>query len=145
VHSDRRLTIRAMAVQLNLDKETMNKAWTVAQRLDSPPWQCSSSQATLSSSFWPKNRSLKRYTQPIFLIWLKMTSVLKNKICLKGWRFQDIEGIKKSEYGPESYSTTGIPKMFPTVGLSAWLLKGVLWRWPLSVRCKYTGTRLAVK
>jgi hypothetical protein len=26
VHSDRRLTIRAMAVQLNLDKETMNKA-----------------------------------------------------------------------------------------------------------------------
>jgi hypothetical protein len=47
VHSYRRLSIRAMAVQLTLGKETVKKAWTLAQRLGSPPWQCSSSQGGL--------------------------------------------------------------------------------------------------
>jgi hypothetical protein len=31
VHLDRRLSIRVMAVQLKLDKETVKKAWTLAQ------------------------------------------------------------------------------------------------------------------
>jgi hypothetical protein len=37
VHSGRRLSIRAVAVQLNLDKETVNKARTLVKLLDSPP------------------------------------------------------------------------------------------------------------
>jgi hypothetical protein len=46
------------------------------------------------------------------------------KFALKGRRFQDIEDIqkkkkkKKKKSDPESYSTTGIPKMFPTVATS---------------------------
>jgi histone-lysine N-methyltransferase SETMAR len=37
---------------------------------------------------------------------------------LKGRRFRDIEDIKKCDYGTESCSTTGVPKMFPTVATS---------------------------
>jgi hypothetical protein len=33
----------------------------------------------------------------------------------------------------QSYTTTGVPKMFPTVAASLELLKVVLWRWPLPV------------
>jgi hypothetical protein len=52
VHSDRRLSIRTMAVQLNLDKEKLcayKRAWTEAQQLDSPPCNppASSSQGAL--------------------------------------------------------------------------------------------------
>jgi hypothetical protein len=36
-------------------------------------------------------------------------------LALKGRIFQDIEDIKKNT---ESYSTTGIPEMFPTVAVS---------------------------
>jgi len=31
----------------NLGKEAVNDAWTFARRLDSPPWQCSSSQGAV--------------------------------------------------------------------------------------------------
>jgi hypothetical protein len=38
------------------------------------------------------------------------------KSALKGQRFQDTEDItEKCDDGTESYSTTGVPKMFPTV------------------------------
>jgi hypothetical protein len=38
------------------------------------------------------------------------------KSALKVWRFQDIEDILKKSYDrSESYSTTGIPNMFPTL------------------------------
>jgi hypothetical protein len=49
VHSDRRLNIRAMAVKLNLDKQlrALKKPRTFAHPLDSPSWQCSSSQSAL--------------------------------------------------------------------------------------------------
>jgi hypothetical protein len=36
VRSERRLSIRAMAVQLNLDKETVKKVCTLSQQLDFP-------------------------------------------------------------------------------------------------------------
>jgi hypothetical protein len=39
----------------------------------------------------------------------------KIKSALKGKRFQDTENIKKSDVHTESYSTTGVPKIFPTV------------------------------
>jgi hypothetical protein len=45
----------------------------------------------------------------------------KLKSVLKGRKFQDIEDIqkkKKSDYGSESCSTLGVPKMFPTVASS---------------------------
>jgi hypothetical protein len=47
-----------------------------------------------------------------FLLFLKIKSTLK------GQRYQDIEDIqkkKKCDDGTESYSTTGVPKMCPTV------------------------------
>jgi hypothetical protein len=40
----------------------------------------------LSSSFWYKNRLLKWNTHPIPLIWLQITSVSKNKVCIKGMK-----------------------------------------------------------
>jgi hypothetical protein len=44
-----------------------------------------------------------------------MTSgCFQKQYALKGKGFQDSEDIKKSD-GTESYSTTGVPKMFPTV------------------------------
>jgi hypothetical protein len=43
----------------------------------------------------------------------------KLKSALKGRNFQEIEDIqKKYDDGTESYSTTGILKMFPTVATS---------------------------
>jgi hypothetical protein len=47
----------------------------------------------------------------------------KIKSAIKGWRFPDIEDIpppqkKKNDNSTENYSTTGVPKMFPTVGAS---------------------------
>jgi hypothetical protein len=75
---------------------------------------------SLSSSFWPKNRLPKWNTHPIPLLiseWLLALS--KNKVCLKGakisgyWRHP-----KKCDEGTENYSTTGVPKMFPTLAAS---------------------------
>jgi hypothetical protein len=37
---------------------------------------------------------------------------------LKGRRFQGMKISKKCDNGTESYSTTGVPKMFPTVAIS---------------------------
>jgi hypothetical protein len=44
----------------------------------------------------------------------------KNKICLKGTK------ISGHERMTQSYTTTGVPKMFPTVAASLELLKVVL-------------------
>jgi hypothetical protein len=42
----------------------------------------------------------------------------KIKSALKGQIFQDTEDIKKCDSNNENYSTTGVPKMFPTVAAS---------------------------
>jgi hypothetical protein len=42
----------------------------------------------------------------------------KIKIALKGRSFQDTEDIQKCDHGSESYSTTGVPEIFPTVAAS---------------------------
>jgi hypothetical protein len=42
----------------------------------------------------------------------------KIKSALKGRRFQDTADIKKCDDGTESYSTTEVPTMFPTVAAS---------------------------
>jgi hypothetical protein len=75
---------------------------------------------SLSRSFWPKNGLLKCNTRPILLIWLRMASgYFQNKICLKGTK---ISGYwthpKECDNGIESYSTTAVPKIFPTVAPS---------------------------
>jgi hypothetical protein len=41
---------------------------------------------------------------------------------LKGRRFQDTEDIKTNDDGAQSCSTTGVPKMFPTVAASLGLM-----------------------
>jgi hypothetical protein len=39
---------------------------------------------SLSSSSWPTNQLLKWDTHSISVIWLRKTSVSKNKVCVKG-------------------------------------------------------------
>jgi hypothetical protein len=75
---------------------------------------------SLSSSFWPKNRLLKWNTHPLFP-WFgseSLMTVSKTKSALKGRRFQHTEDIQKMWRRTESCSTTGVPKMFPTVSAS---------------------------
>jgi hypothetical protein len=128
-----------------MDKETVKIALTLSQQSDSAIWQCSSSQGVLCQvvsgpkiDYWNET--------PILFSWFSSEWLLpasKNKVPLKGRRFQDIEHIqKKCDDGTESYSTTWVPKMFPTVtaslGQVSELLKGIL-RWPLSASCEYVG------
>jgi hypothetical protein len=66
------------------------------------------------------------------------------KYALKWQRLQDTEDIQKMwRWHTESYSTTGVQKMFPTVAASLCRVhscsRGALQRWLLSVSCKYTG------
>jgi len=58
--------------------------------------------------------------------------------------FRILNTHKKIDDGSWSYSTTGLPKMFPTVALSLGQVhscsRRVFRRWPLSIRCKYIDT-----
>jgi hypothetical protein len=72
-----------------------------------------------------------------------LVTISRSKSCLKGRRFQDTEAIKKPRDDTESYSTTGVSKMFPTVATS-WSSAhscpgGMFRRWPFSVSCMCTG------
>jgi hypothetical protein len=108
----------------------------LAQRLYSPPSQCSSSQGALCQAFsgpkidyWNGTPTIFPWFGPKWLLPLSE----KTKSALKGRRFQDTEDIKKSD-DTESYSTTGLPKNVS----NSWA-KCILRRWPLAVSPKYTG------
>jgi len=67
-------------------KLCIDKAWTLAQQLDSPPWQCSSSQGTLCQAvsgpkidYWNGTPTLFPWFGSKWLL-----AVSKNKVCLKG-------------------------------------------------------------
>jgi hypothetical protein len=64
VDSDRRLSVGTMVVQLNLDKEAVEKAWTMAQRLDSLSWQCSSSQEAVKQFLAQKSITEMEHPPP---------------------------------------------------------------------------------
>jgi hypothetical protein len=66
VHSQTHLSITAMAVQLNLDKEAVKKALNLGPTIGistMPILQLT--RHSMSSSFWPKNQSLKWNTYHI--------------------------------------------------------------------------------
>jgi hypothetical protein len=67
---------------------------------------------SLPSSFWPKNRSMKWNTQSFTRHWLRMTSLTKNKVCLKETKTLDTEDIQNCDDSTESSSTTGVPNKF---------------------------------
>jgi len=98
VWSVRHLSNTAMAVQLNLEKETVQNTWTMAQWLDSPPWQCSSSKCTLYKAvsgpkinYWNGKPILFHWCSSD---WLLATS--KNKVCLKERKISGYQTHPKS-------------------------------------------------
>jgi len=113
--------------------------------------QLTSSQ--LSSSFWPKNQLLKQNTHLFPVIWLRMTYGYfeKNKVCLKGTQILGYwKHPKKMWRRRWKLFHTGFQKCFQhwqtaSLGQLHSCSRGALRRWPLSVSCKYTGMRLAIK
>jgi len=96
----------------------------------------------VSSSFLSKNRLLKQNTHSLPLIWLWMSSISKNKVYLNGTKISGYWRLPKNDYCTESYSTTGIPKTFPTVVASlgcVYMLNGSASKVTVSVSCKCTG------
>jgi hypothetical protein len=63
---------------------------------DSPPWQLPSSQGSMSSSFWPKKSitGMEHPSNSPDLASSEFWLFSKIKSALKGWIFQDTEGIK---------------------------------------------------
>jgi len=60
------------------------KAWTLAQWLDSPPWQCSSSQGTLSQAVSGPKINYWNWTPTLFPLFHSecLLGVSKNNVCL---------------------------------------------------------------
>jgi hypothetical protein len=74
-----------------------------------------------------------------------LLAVSKNTVYLKETKISGYQSHPtKCDDGTESYSITGVPKIFPTMVASLGYVhscsRGVLWRWPISVSCKYRGT-----
>jgi hypothetical protein len=74
---------------------------------------------------------------------------LPKKVCLIGTMILGYWRHPKNVYhdSTESYYTAGVPKKYFQQWQHRWAKcwRGVLGRWPLSVNCKCTGTRLAIK
>jgi hypothetical protein len=77
---------------------------------------------------------------PTLILWFGFTWLLaisKYRVCLEGMNILGYWSHKKSDNSTESYSTTGVPKMFLTVAASMDKVHGYSWgvlrRWPLSV------------
>jgi hypothetical protein len=67
-----------------LFKVTVEKAWTLAQRLDSPPWQCSSSQKAIPQEVFGTKTNYWNGTLILFPSFGSecLLIVFKNKVCL---------------------------------------------------------------
>jgi hypothetical protein len=88
----------------------------LAQRLDSPPWQCSSSNGSVKLFLVQKPITEMEHAHPSpdltpNYLWL----FPKIKSVWKVWRFQDVDIKKRSISVTGSSSTTELPKMCPTV------------------------------
>jgi hypothetical protein len=102
-------------------KLCVEKTWTLVQYLDSLPRQRSRSQDPLCQAVsGPKIDYWNR--KPTLFIWFGskwLLAVSKNKFCLKRMKISGYwKHPTKRDDGPERCSTTGVPKMFPTVAAS---------------------------
>jgi hypothetical protein len=102
----------------------VDNAWTLTQRLDSPPWQCSSSQRSVKQFLAQK--SITEMEQPTCSPDLAMNDFWlfpKIKSASQGWRFQDIEDIEKMWWQHwkifHNRSCKNVSNSGSTVGLSA--------------------------
>jgi hypothetical protein len=97
------------------------RPWSMVQRLNSPPWQCSSSQGALCQAFSGPKIAYWNGIHTLFT-WFGsgwLVALYINKVCLKGTKIQrHWRHEKECDDGTESCSTTGVPKMFPAEAAS---------------------------
>jgi hypothetical protein len=74
-----------------------------------------STRCFLSGSFCPKNRSVKWNNHSVTLIWLRMTSVWKSKVCLKGAKISGHLHRKNVTTSLNAVPQHGAREIFPTV------------------------------
>jgi hypothetical protein len=99
-------------------KLCIEKSWNLVQLLESPPWHYSSSQGAHCQAVSGLKIDYYNGTPTLFPLFFSewLLAVFKNKFCLKGTKISGYWKHKtKSDDGTESYSRTGIPKMFRTV------------------------------
>jgi hypothetical protein len=113
----RSITLIIWKYQSSYVKLYVQKGLKFGLTMDSLPWQCSSKQGTLCQAVSGSKTDYWNGT-PILFPWLGsdwLLAVSKNKVCFKGMKTSGYWRHLENVTSTESHSTTGVPKMFPTV------------------------------